>query len=216
MGRKWRVIIVAVVLVAALGVVGCESLSGAQEEAGLPEETAVAREGTLVVAVEATGSLVPHSEVSLSFSSGGRVEAVLVEEGQFVEAGQALVRLETDELALQVAQAEVTLAAVEAQLAQLWAPPRTEELAVQGANLRAMESQVSAAAASRDQVVAGAGEGEVASAEAELASAIAEQNSAFDRHEKTMTCVTISIPPTRQPACTLSRRCAMSDGQLCV
>ncbi len=191
MGRKWWGIVAAVVLIAALVVVGCSSLPGAQEEAGTPDETAIAREGTLEVAVEATGNLLPHTEVSLSSSSGGRVAAVLVEEGQFVEAGQALVRLETDELALQVAQAEATLAAAEAQLAQLLAPARPEEVTAQDANVRAMAAQVSASAASRDQLVAGADGGEIASAEAELASAIAEQHGAFDRHENTMTCVTI-------------------------
>jgi hypothetical protein len=85
-------------------------------------ETAVVRRGTLLVTVDAASSLAPGAEVSLSFSSGGRVAKVLVEEGLVVEAGQPLARLETDGLELQVAQAQAALAAAEAQLAQLLAP----------------------------------------------------------------------------------------------
>ena len=194
MGKKWWIIIGAVVLVAALVFFGYPYLVPQQATAEEPTETAVVRRGTLLVTVEGTGSLAPRSEVSLSFSAGGRVDEVLVVEGQQVEAGQPLARLETDDLALQVAQAEATLAAAEAQLAQLLAPPRPEEVAVQEANLRAVQAQVSAAVADRDQVTAGPDAGQIADGEAQVASAIAQQKSAFDRHEMTMKCFTFKPP----------------------
>ena len=198
MGKKWWIIIGAVVLVVALGFFGYPYLVPQQATAEEPMETAVVRRGTLLVTVEGTGSLAPRSEVALSFSSGGRVDEVFVVDGQQVEAGQPLARLETDDLALQVAQAEATLAAAEAQLAQLLAPPRPEEVAAQEANLRAMQAQLSAAAADRDQVVAGADTGQIADAEAQVASAIAQQKSAFDGHEMTMKCFTFN-PPAGTP-----------------
>jgi len=191
MEKKRWIAVGAVALVAVLGVVGWRGVSAGRPPDGQPPETAVVQRGELLVVVEATGNLAPRSEISLAFPSGGRVEDVLVEEGQVVEAGRPLARLETDELELQVAQAEAALAAAEAQLAQLLASPRPEEVAVQEANLRAYEAQLSASAATRDQVAAGADEGQIAAAEADLASAIAEQKSAFDGHENTMTCVTI-------------------------
>jgi len=112
-------------LIAGLGVVGYQRIAAQQATDGEPTETAVVRRGTLLVTADATGSLAPQAEVSLSFSSGGRVDEVLVEEGQVVETGQPLARLETDDLALQMAQTEVGLAAAEAQLAQLLPPPRS-------------------------------------------------------------------------------------------
>ncbi|MBU0705297.1 MAG: efflux RND transporter periplasmic adaptor subunit, partial [Chloroflexi bacterium] len=163
-----------------------------------PMETAVVRRDTLRVTVDATGSLFPRAEVSLAFSSGGRVDEVLVVEGQQVEAGQPLVRLDTDDLELQVTQAEAALAVAEAQLAQLLAPPRPEQVAAQEANLAAMTAQVGAAAANLDQVAAGADAGQIAAAEAQLASATAQQKSAFDRHEMTMKCFTFN-PPAGAP-----------------
>ena len=198
MQKKWWIVVVVVVLVAALGYVGFGvwQRTSAREVAAqaLAEETAVVRRGTLLVMVDATGSLAPSAEVSLSFSSSGRVDEVLVVEGQVVEAGQPLVRLETDDPELQVAQAEAALAAAEAQLAQLLAPPRLEEVAAQEANLAAAEAQVSAAAANRDQVTAGADAGQIADAEAQLASATTQQKSAFDMHEMTMKCFTFDLP----------------------
>ncbi len=195
MNKKWLIAAAVVVLVAVLGFAGYQRISARRAVAETPaEETAVVQRGTLLVTVSATGSLAPHAEVSLAFTSGGRVAEVLVEEGQVVEAGQPLARLETDDLALQAAQAEAALAAAEAQLAQLLAPPRPEEIAVQEANLQAVQAQVSAAAANRDQLTAGAGAAQIAAAEAQVASAHAQQKIALDAHDRTMECRTVTRP----------------------
>ena len=194
MNRKWWIVAMAVALVTALGLTGCQGVAPQGAEAGESTETATVRHDTLLITVDATGSLAPQSEISLSFSSSGRVAEVLVEEGQAVEAGQLLARLDTDDLKLQVAQAQAALAAAEAQLAQLLASPRPEEVAVEEANLAAAQAQVSAAAANRDQVSAGADEGQIAAAEAQVASATAQQKSAFDMHERTMECFNLKLP----------------------
>jgi HlyD family secretion protein len=193
MGKKlWTVVTGGIVLIAIVAA-GCQAIAAQNAEAQ-DFETAVVRQDTLRVTVDATGSLAPRSEVSASFSSSGRVAEVWVEEGQVVEAGQPLAQLETDDLELQAAQAEAALAAAEVQLAQLMASARPEEVAAQEANLAAMEAQVNAAAANRDQVIAGVNEGQIAAAEAQLAAAIAQQKSAFDAHEMTMKCFTLDLP----------------------
>jgi RND family efflux transporter MFP subunit len=157
-------------------------------------ETAVVQRGDLSVTIEAAGSLAPHADVALAFTSGGRVAEALVIEGQQVEAGQSLVRLETDDLTLQVAQAEAALAAAEAQLAQLLAPPRPEEIAAQKANLQAMQAQVSAAAANWDQFAAGISAAQIAAYESQVASAQAQHKVAQDAHDRTIQCRTITLP----------------------
>lgn len=195
MKRKWWIVAGVAVLIAVLALAAYQYASAqgaaAQEPAG---ETGVVRRGTLEVAVEATGSLAPRAEVLLSFSSGGRVAEVFVAEGQPVEEGQVLARLETDDLALQVAQAEAVLAAAEAQLAQVLAPPRPEDVVLYEANVRAMEAQVAVASANRDLSLSGAGADQIAAAEAQVASATAQQKSAFDLHERTMDCFTVKLP----------------------
>ena len=182
MNRKWWIVALVAVVVAGLGLAGWQLLSGresAMAEAQGSTETAVVRRGTLVVTVEGAGSLAPSAEVSLAFLSGGQVAEVLVAEGQTVEAGQALIRLETDELELQVARAEAALASAEGQLAQLLAGPQPEEVAAQEANLAAAQGQVSAAVANRDQVTSGPEEAQIAAAEAQVASAQMEYRTAL-------------------------------------
>jgi len=183
MNAKGWIVGVVVVLVAGLGFFGWQSLSNQQAVAKEPAETAVVRRGTLLVTVEGTGSLVPSAEVSLAFLSGGQVAEILVEESQVVEAGQPLVQLETDELALQVARSEAALASAEGQLAQLLAGPRLEEVAAQEANLAAMQGGVSAAAANRDQVAAGPSAAQISSAKTQVASAEMEYRSALINYD---------------------------------
>jgi len=161
-----------------------------------PEEelrSAVVERGTVRVDVSASGSLEPQARVSLAFEVPGRVAEVLVEVGDMVEAGDVLARLDSEQLALQVQQAEAALASAEARLAQLQAGARPEEVAAAEANLRTMQAQVSAAAARREQLEAGASDAQIAAAEADLASAITQQKAAEDMHDRTMTCVTINM-----------------------
>jgi HlyD family secretion protein len=174
MTRKRWIIATVVVVVAGLAFAGWQFVSGQREttdQAQASMETAVVRQDTLQVTVEGSGSLAPTAQIQLAFLSGGQVAEVLVEEGQVVEAGQPLVRLEMDELELDVARAEASLATAEGQLAQLLASPRPEEVAAQEANLAAAQGQVSAAVANRDQVTAGPGASAIASAGTQVATA---------------------------------------------
>jgi RND family efflux transporter MFP subunit len=185
MNKKWWIVIATTVVLIAVGIFGWRSIAAGKAEAQAPQgENAVVRRGALAVAVDATGSLTPHSQVSLAFETGGRVAEVLVEEGQFVKAGQPLVRLETDELELQVTQAEAALAGARAQLAQLTASPRPEEVAIKKANLQAMQAQVSATAANRDQVADSIDAAQITAAQAQVASAQAQQKVAQDTYDR--------------------------------
>ncbi|MBN2002792.1 MAG: efflux RND transporter periplasmic adaptor subunit [Anaerolineae bacterium] len=124
--------------------------------AGAGQEVAVVERGTLRINVEGSGSLEPQSEVAISFESSGKVIAVLVEEGDRVQAGDALVQLEdTDarqsvtEAELQVRQSEAGLKSAQLKLDDLltWAPDAgAVELA---------QANLDAAQASYDRIIAG-------------------------------------------------------------
>jgi HlyD family secretion protein len=86
------------------------------------------------------------------------------------------------------------LALAEAQLAQLGAGPRPEEVAAAEANVRALEAQVSAAAATLDQLVVGAGDAQIAAAQADLAAAITQQKAAADTYDMVLTCFSFKLP----------------------
>jgi len=74
--------------------------------------------GTLEARTVNVGSLV-----------GGRVTAVLIDEGFHVVPGQILVRLETDTIDRQIAEQRAVIEAAKAQLSKALAGPRPEEIA---------------------------------------------------------------------------------------
>jgi HlyD family secretion protein len=187
------VILAAAVIVAAVvgvGVLRTRQAASSEDET----RSAVVERGTLLVAVSASGNIEPEARVDLVFSSSGRVAEVPVEVGDVVTAGDVLARLDTEQLALQVEQAQAALTSAEAQLAQLRAGARQEEVSAAEANLRAVQAQTDAASASLAQLLSGATDAQIAAAEADHASAVIQQILAEDAHEMTMKCFTFRVP----------------------
>jgi HlyD family secretion protein len=170
MKRRTIYIILGIVLVAAIAAVIVWRTQQAQAS---EEETrsAVVERGTLLVAVSASGSVEPQNSVGLTFESPGQVTDVPVKVGDRVKTGDVLARLDTRQLELQVHQAQAALAAVEAQLAQLKAGPRPEEVTAAEADLRAAQAQVNNAVANLDQLQSGPTEAQIAAAETQVAQA---------------------------------------------
>lgn len=110
-------------------------LARAQQAAALRTEPL--RRGDLAARVSATGSLQPIRQANLAFLLPGTVQAVLVESGAAVTAGQVLARLDAVELELAVAQAENALQIAELRRQKLLAGPSADDVAVAKANLRA-------------------------------------------------------------------------------
>ena len=79
-------------------------------------ETALVERGDLSLTVDVSGSLIPHTDISLAFITGGRVADVLVVEGQQVSAEQPLLRLDTQDLEWQVEQARLSVSIAEYDL----------------------------------------------------------------------------------------------------
>lgn len=140
-GRSWSIVLALGLLAAIL--VSCSSASG-DADSTEPETITVGR-GSLTSTVTAIGSVVPRAQVSHAFGVTGRVAEVLVQVGDRVQAGETLARLDTGELALQVQSAEAVRSAAQAQLDQLRAGARPEEIAVARANLDAAEARLAAA-----------------------------------------------------------------------
>jgi HlyD family secretion protein len=133
MNKKGIVITIVTLLAAAvLFLVGCQVPGFPQQTAvATPEgtQTAVVKRGTLTVSVDATGSVAPESRLELSFKSAGQVAQIMVKEGDQVEAGDVLARLDTADLEQALIQAQASLAINEAQLAQTEAGSSAEDLA---------------------------------------------------------------------------------------
>src|SRR5512145_1753541 len=97
--------------------------------------------GDLAVTVSATGSVSPVHQVGLAFEFSAPVSEILVREGQTVEAGEVLARLNTDALGIALANAKVSLDAQQVAYDALTAPPREVDVAAARAALNVAYAQ---------------------------------------------------------------------------
>ncbi len=103
-------------------------------------DLAAVRRGTLIATVNATGSVEPTQQAALAFQVVGNVAEVSVKPGDQVKAGQALARLETRELELQLAQAEANLSVARTRFNQLAKGPSADDLATAQQNLASAQA----------------------------------------------------------------------------
>jgi HlyD family secretion protein len=165
--RRWKRIAIALLILGLLA--GCAGGDGESVETS--SEVVVVERGSLVTSIPALGSIRPGAEAVLSFQVPGRVIEVLVRAGQQVQREQPLAILETADLELQVRSAEAALATARAQLDQVQAGPKPEEVRVARGQLSAAQASLDQAIAQRDQLISGTQKSEVTVAESQLASA---------------------------------------------
>ena len=183
MKRRTIYAILGLILVAAVVGVILWRLKAEASTQAEPVRSALVDQGSMIVAVSATGKIKPAARVGLTFETAGRVAEVWVEQGDRVEADQPLARLTTDQLELQVERSQAALDAAEAQLAQVRAGPRPKEIEQAEASLRSAQAQLDAAAANRNQIASGPTEAEISAAEAQTAQASAEKEIAQDAYD---------------------------------
>jgi HlyD family secretion protein len=87
------------------------------------------------VILNATGYIIAHHKIEVAAKVVGRVDWIGVDQGDLVEEGQVIVRLEDDEYRAQVQQAKGNLDALQAKLSQALNGSRPEEIAVAEANM---------------------------------------------------------------------------------
>ena len=88
---------------------------------------------------------VEATEADVGFGVGGRIVDVAVEEGERVAAGQALARLDAEELQARLAAAQAQVGVAGAQLDELRSGPRVEEVAQARAGVAAAAEQLAEA-----------------------------------------------------------------------
>lgn len=95
-----------------------------------------------VVMVHAVGTVEVKSVVAVAAKVTGRITAVLVDQGDVVEPGQVLVRLDDAQAAAEVARAEQAVRVAEAQQRDVEAGARAEEVAEARANVERARAQL--------------------------------------------------------------------------
>jgi len=190
MVKRW----VVMALLFAVGLVACGCSAGSRSAPVATSSSAGAAARSGGDTVVASGHIVPAQRADGAFTVSGRVQTVAVARGDQVQPGDVLVTLETDRLQANVAQAEAALAGAQAQLALLEAGPRPEEIAAAKAQVKAARGALAQAEAQRDQSGVGATRAEVAAAQAQVAATMADQVTASEIHNQTMTCVPVDLP----------------------
>ena len=158
--------VILLLAMAAQLTAGC-SLTSPQQTA--PSATTSPEPGKAPInqdAVSAKAIVMPHKKALLSFKAPGRVQKVLVSEGQTVKAGQELARLGTQAFDQAVLRAQANLKLTQSQLEKARAGARPEEIA----EAEAAVAIAQAGAQARDAAVSVA-KGNLEAARADLQSA---------------------------------------------
>ena len=114
--RRWHLVLLAscILALAACGRAPDGAQAGEKEEVQtVPVEVAPASHRTIAASYTGTASLDALAESQVVAKTSGVALEVLVEEGQAVKAGQALVRLDPDRARLNVAQSEAQMRKLE-------------------------------------------------------------------------------------------------------
>jgi multidrug resistance efflux pump len=207
---NWKRIIITIIVVAGLVGVGYWAYDAYLAPQPAPVATAVPSQTdqtnslsvrTNLGRVTAEGVIEPLQYAALAFQSGGEVAEILVREGEVVESGTPLIRLDTADLDVAVTQAEARLVqaqanlvaanagrlaaeaaletaeigieAAQVQLDLATSEPLTTEIAILQSQVAVANAQIAQAAGSRDVALEGPTSAQIQAVEAELAAAIA-------------------------------------------
>lgn len=110
--RKPLLFVLAVILVAII-----VALTRARET---PLETANVSVDSIKSEITASGKIESRTSSTLTFSSAGKIAAVSVEEGEYVERGRAVASLETEPFLVILRQAQQDVNAADAVLSQVY------------------------------------------------------------------------------------------------
>jgi multidrug resistance efflux pump len=179
-----KLTVITVLLIVLISLVACSS-------APTPTPDASKSAQPLPAVVSASGKVLPEQWANLSFRAGGPIVELKVQSGDAVKAGDPIAQLDDVDAQLAVAQAEAALTMAQAQLAELKAGARAEQIAQAEQAVAQAEAAWQGAQAQYDQLRSGVRAADIAAAEAALAQAAAQRKVAQDTHDKTIDCVKV-------------------------
>ncbi len=144
---KNRRLIILALFMALLPLAGCD---GDSSTARAGSSGTAVPDQDLSNIVSATGEVRPARWAALSFPVDGRVQAILVEEGQLVTAGQPLIQLDAVRLNRAVSEAQAALSAAEADRARLKAGAHPQDIAAAEQAVAASRADIQIARAGVD------------------------------------------------------------------
>ena len=111
--KKWLLLTEALLSIILLGSTACSQPA----KQTTSQQVKVAR-GDLTITVSGSGTIEVSNQMNLAFGTAGRIEKLLVKEGDEVKQGDVIARLETDALQLSLTQAKVSYAQAQVAVSQ--------------------------------------------------------------------------------------------------
>jgi len=147
-----------------------------EEEKVIPVEVAVTQIGQMALVLDYAGTLQAKDSIDVLPGANGRIESVLVEEGDEVQAGDPIAVIEDDTYLAQIKQAEAALTSAKLSLAKMELGSRPEEIAASQAAVELARATVNDVATVNDN--------ERTKAAADMAKAQADLKAAQTEYDK--------------------------------
>lgn len=186
--RRWLMILGILLLIGGVSFGGWrwwQSRSAANQAAGaiakkpmaVSVKLATVETGTIRESSQFIGSLEASRSVPIKPQVEGRISQIAVKEGDRIQEGQVIISLESDDVNAQLLQQKAALERAQANLAQLKAGTRVEEIAQ-------AKAQVSQAQAKLQDAQSGSQPAEIQQAEAQVNSAQSDLELAQSRAKR--------------------------------
>lgn len=144
--RPWLVGLIAVGLLGT-ATTAYFALQGNPPQSDIAQQTVAVTSQSLAIQIKSNGVVQAVRKINLSPKEAGRIAQLYIDEGDRVEPGQLLARMESEQFQAQVNQYKALLTRYEADLAQKRAGNRPEEIAEARARVGAAEANVAEAQA---------------------------------------------------------------------
>lgn len=122
-------------------------LNRGKQDYNLEALTVPVKQENLQVTIEASGTIQPIQSVNVSPKTSGRLEELYVEQGDRIEQGSAIARMENDQFAAQLERFQSNLQEAQARLAEAKAGSRIEEIEQARASLEQAKARLAEAKA---------------------------------------------------------------------
>mgnify|MGYP003865203017 CR=1 FL=1 len=152
-------------------------MSQSSNQPTLEDLTVKVESKDVTLRIAASGAITPVKSVNLSPKQAGVLVKLLVEQGDSVERGQVIARMDTRDLEGQLLQANAAVAQAQAQLAEVQAGNRQEEIQQARAGVLRAEAQLAQLAGGSQLEAIAQVDSQVESAQARLKLALARLKS---------------------------------------
>ncbi|TVP61598.1 MAG: efflux RND transporter periplasmic adaptor subunit [Nodularia sp. (in: Bacteria)] len=164
---RWGIALIAAGSLAVGTTITYNLVNQRTREQNITQLTVPVEAQNVTLRITASGKVVPVQSVNISPKNPGVLAQLYVEQGDRVEQGQVLARMDVGDIEAQILQNRANLAQVQAQLDQARAGSRPQEIDQARARLAQAQAQLS-------QARAGNREQEIAQAQAQVNSAQAQ------------------------------------------